>query len=73
MDNPAYVDQRMVGATPPNVYDLKPREKLFHGVAALRMTPVGENEMHGRNGPAGAQLSARSQRRFQRLRLDQGL
>jgi hypothetical protein len=43
MDNPAHVDQRMVGATPPNVYDLKPREKLFHGVAALRMTPVGEN------------------------------
>ena len=42
--------KRMVGATPPNVYDLKPREKLFHGVAALRMTPVGENEMHGRNG-----------------------
>ena len=50
MDNPAYVDKRMVGATPPNVYDLKPREKLFHGVVALRMTPVGENEMHGRNG-----------------------
>jgi len=50
MDNPAYVDQRMVGATPPNVYDLKPRERLFHGVAALRMTPVGENEMHGRTG-----------------------
>jgi hypothetical protein len=50
MDNPAYVDQRMVGATPPNVYDLKPREKLFHGVAALRMTPVGESEMHGRTG-----------------------
>ncbi|WP_334497070.1 DUF2778 domain-containing protein [Bradyrhizobium sp. AZCC 1678] len=50
MDNPAHVDQRMVGATPPNVYDLKPREKLFHGVAALRMTPVGESEMHGRTG-----------------------
>ena len=50
MDDPAHVDQRMVGATPPNVYDLKPREKLFHGVAALRMTPVGENETHGRNG-----------------------
>ena len=48
MDNPAYVDRRMVGAAPQNVYDLKPREKLFHGVAALRMTPVGENEMHGR-------------------------
>ncbi|WOH49567.1 DUF2778 domain-containing protein [Bradyrhizobium sp. sBnM-33] len=50
MDNPAHVDQRMVGATPPNIYDLKPREKLFHGVAALRMTPIGENEMHGRTG-----------------------
>jgi Protein of unknown function (DUF2778) len=50
MDNPAHVDQRMVGATPPNVYDLKPREKLFHGVAALRMTPVGEGETHGRSG-----------------------
>jgi type VI secretion system (T6SS) effector TldE1-like protein len=50
MDDPTNIHQRMVGATPPNVYDLKPREKLFHGVAALRMTPVGENEMHGRNG-----------------------
>ena len=50
MDNPAYVNQRMVGATPPNVYDLKPREKLFHGVAALRMTPVGEADMMGRDG-----------------------
>jgi hypothetical protein len=50
MDDPTNIHQRMVGATPPNVYDLRPREKLFHGVAALRMTPVGENEMHGRNG-----------------------
>jgi hypothetical protein len=50
MDDPANVHQRMVGATPPNVYELKPREKLFHGVAALRMTPVGENDMMGRDG-----------------------
>ena len=50
MDNPAHVNQRMVGATPPNVYDLKPREKLFHGVAALRMTPVGEADTLGRSG-----------------------
>ena len=56
MDNPAYVDQRMVGATPPNVYDLKPREKLFHGVAALRMTPVGRKRNARANGAAGAQL-----------------
>src|ERR1700704_5858278 len=50
MDNPAYVSQRMVGATPPNVYDLKPREQLFHGVQALRMTPVGDNGALGRSG-----------------------
>ena len=40
MDNPDHVDRRMVGATPPAIYDLKPREKPFHGVRALRMTPV---------------------------------
>ncbi len=39
MDDPDHVDQRMVGATPPATYDLKPREKLFHGVRALRLTP----------------------------------
>ena len=50
MDNPAHVNERMVGATPPNVYDLKPRERLFHGVAALRMTPVGESDTLGRSG-----------------------
>ena len=50
MDNPAGVSLRNVGATPPNVYDLKPRERLFHGVAALRMTPVGEADTLGRSG-----------------------
>jgi hypothetical protein len=50
MDDPSHVNQRMVGATPPAVYDLKPREKLFHGVAALRMTPVGESDALGRSG-----------------------
>jgi hypothetical protein len=50
MDDPSHVNQRMVGATPPGVYDLKPREKLFHGVAALRMTPVGESDALGRSG-----------------------
>ncbi|SHL74289.1 DUF2778 domain-containing protein [Bradyrhizobium lablabi] len=50
MDDPSHVNQRMVGATPPAVYDLKPREKLFHGVAALRMTPVGESDTLGRSG-----------------------
>jgi hypothetical protein len=40
MDDLGHVNERNAGATPPNIYDLKPREKLFHGVPALRMTPV---------------------------------
>ncbi|HXH47421.1 MAG TPA: DUF2778 domain-containing protein [Bradyrhizobium sp.] len=50
MDDPTYVDRRMVGATPPATYDLKPREKLFHGVRALRMTPVEGTSALGRVG-----------------------
>ncbi|RXG86446.1 DUF2778 domain-containing protein [Bradyrhizobium zhanjiangense] len=50
MDNPDHVDRRMVGATPPATYDLKPREKLFHGVRALRMTPVEGTSALGRVG-----------------------
>jgi hypothetical protein len=50
MDDPSHVSERNVGATPPNVYDLKPRERLFHGVQALRMVPVGSNDTLGRSG-----------------------
>jgi hypothetical protein len=50
MDDPGHVSERNVGATPPNVYDLKPRERLFHGVPALRMIPVGDNGTLGRSG-----------------------
>lgn len=51
MDKPDFAHLRMRGVTPPHIYDLKPREALFHGVAALRMTPVGgEGAIHGRNG-----------------------
>jgi Protein of unknown function (DUF2778) len=50
MDDPAHVDERMVGATPPTVYDLRPREAIFHGVQALRMIPVEENGALGRSG-----------------------
>jgi hypothetical protein len=50
MDDPGHVSERMVGATPPNVYELKPREQLFHGVQALRMIPVGDNSTLGRSG-----------------------
>jgi hypothetical protein len=50
MDDPEHVDQRMVGATPPATYDLKPREKLFHGVRALRLTPTDGTSALGRVG-----------------------
>lgn len=49
-DSLDHVAVRMVGPTPPNIYTLKVREKLFHGVEALRMTPVGEGKMYGRDG-----------------------
>jgi hypothetical protein len=49
-DDPEHVDRRMVGATPPATYDLKPREQLFHGVAALRMTPADGATIFGRAG-----------------------
>ena len=50
MDNPRYVNERMRGATPPNVYELSLREQLFHGVQALRLTPVGGGTVYGRTG-----------------------
>lgn len=51
MDDPRHVNVRMHGATPPHVYDLTPREALFHGVEALRLHPVGGAEsIHGRTG-----------------------
>ncbi len=51
LDNPAYAHEKMRGVTPPHIYDLKPREALFHGVAALRLTPVGgEGAIYGRSG-----------------------
>lgn len=50
MDDVDNVHVKDRGATPPNVYELSLREKLFHGVQALRMKPVGEGELFGRNG-----------------------
>ena len=49
-DDPDHVSVHMTGATPPAVYSLKPREKDFHGVAALRMTPVDGSDIGGRSG-----------------------
>lgn len=50
MDDPRYVHVKMRGATPPNVYELKLREQLFHGVQAIRLNPVDDGKMYGRNG-----------------------
>ena len=50
MDDPEHVSERNVGATPPAVYDLKTRERLFHGVQAIRMIPVDGNATLGRSG-----------------------
>ena len=50
LDDPRYVKVKMRGPTPPNVYDLTLREALFHGVRAIRLNPVDEAKMHGRDG-----------------------
>ena len=50
MDDPESVHRKNVGVTPPNVYAVSFREKPFHGVRALRMKPVGDGKMYGRDG-----------------------
>jgi Tlde1 domain len=50
MDNPRHVRVRMQGATPPNIYNLALRERLFHGVRAIRLNPVDGSRMYGRAG-----------------------
>lgn len=50
LDDPRHVDERMRGATPPNLYDLEPREAPFHGVRALRLIPVENDKVYGRAG-----------------------
>jgi hypothetical protein len=50
MDDVRYVNQRMTGPTPPNVYELKLREEPFHGVRAIRLIPTDSSKMYGRSG-----------------------
>jgi hypothetical protein len=49
-DDPEHVSMPNVGATPPAIYELKPRERLFHGVQALRMIPTEGSTTNGRSG-----------------------
>jgi len=51
LDDPGSARVRMLGVTPPHIYELKPREALFHGVPALRLNPIGgEESIYGRSG-----------------------
>jgi Protein of unknown function (DUF2778) len=50
LDNPQSVGVKGRGPTPPNVYDLVLRKEPFHGVRAIRLIPVGDGKMFGRDG-----------------------
>ena len=50
LDDPRYISVKNLGPTPPNVYALALRERLFHGVRAIRLIPVGDGKMFGRDG-----------------------
>jgi hypothetical protein len=51
LDDPSSSNIRMHGVTPPHIYELTPREALFHGVPALRLTPIGgDDAIFGRSG-----------------------
>jgi type VI secretion system (T6SS) effector TldE1-like protein len=50
LDNPRFVNVKMKGPTPPNVYKMSLRERAFHGVRAIRLNPVDESKMFGRDG-----------------------
>jgi hypothetical protein len=50
LDDPRHADVKNRGVTPPAVYDLQPREAMFHGVEALRLIPEDEDQALGRDG-----------------------
>ncbi|MEP6567475.1 MAG: tlde1 domain-containing protein, partial [Mesorhizobium sp.] len=50
VDQPRYVDRKNTGPTPPDTYDLRLRESRFHGVEAIRLTPVSGGNKYGRDG-----------------------
>jgi Protein of unknown function (DUF2778) len=50
IDDPRFVSERGKGATPPNIYDLTLRGESFHGVQAIRLNPVSDSKMYGRDG-----------------------
>jgi len=76
MDDPRSARWKNRGVTPPNVYRLTLRETLFHGVQAIRLTPVNDEGMYGRDGilahtymlgPSGQSNGCVSFRNYQRF------
>lgn len=76
-DNPRYANKKMRGPTPPHTYALTMRESLFHGVEALRLTPIEGSDaiydrvgllahtyMLGRNGDSNGCVSFKDYKRF---------
>ena len=49
-DNPKFTHVKMRGPTPAGTYRLSMRESLFHGVAAIRLTPTNGIAPLGRTG-----------------------
>lgn len=49
-DNPKYQHVKMKGPTPAHTYNLRMRERRFHGVEAIRMLPVDGRNKFGRDG-----------------------
>lgn len=49
-DQARYANRKNAGPTPPHTYDLRLRESRFHGVEALRLTPIDGKNKFGRDG-----------------------
>ncbi|PDT14643.1 hypothetical protein CO670_22215 [Rhizobium sp. J15] len=76
-DKPRFADKKMRGPTPPHTYVLTMRESLFHGVEAIRLTPVEGSDaifdrvgllahtyMLGKNGDSNGCVSFKDYKRF---------
>ncbi|MBY3571799.1 DUF2778 domain-containing protein [Rhizobium laguerreae] len=76
-DKPRFANKKMHGPTPPHTYVLTMRESLFHGVEALRLTPIEGSDaiydrvgllahtyMLGKNGDSNGCVSFKDYRRF---------
>ncbi|SEQ73853.1 Protein of unknown function [Faunimonas pinastri] len=49
-DDARFVHEKNRGPTPPNVYNLVARERLFHGAAAIRLLPADGRKKYNRDG-----------------------